>query len=366
MNILQINKMYDPDIGGVETVVKQYAGFLKEAGHEVTVLCIHKARARKTIVEYIEGIKVVRCSSFGTYFSMPVSLSFFYHFWRLARKSEALHFHEPFPLGTLAGLLPIGKKKVIITWHSDIIKQKFLKKTVEFFQRLLCKKADVITTTSPILAENSSVIADFREKTTVIPLSIDVEKYLAFKPEKDYFDLPEKYALYIGRLSYYKGIVILLEALDILDENVNIVIAGKGEEEEKIKRYIDQKKPKNITFINRFVSEEEKLYLLQNCSFLLFPSVAPSEAFGIVQLEAMVYGKSVINTSLPTGVPWVSVDQETGITVKPNSGSGLADAIKSLYFDEKSLAFFGSNAKRRISSMFSDSSVKINFVAIYH
>ena len=134
--ILQINKMYTPDIGGVETVVSDYANYLREYD-DVTVLCINKYFSVKTKIEDIDGIKVYRCASLGTFMSMPISFVFFYYMFVLSRKASYIHIHEPFPLASLGFFLISKKKKIFITWHSDIIKQKTIKVFFEFFQKRL-------------------------------------------------------------------------------------------------------------------------------------------------------------------------------------------------------------------------------------
>jgi len=128
--ILQINKMYDPDIGGVETVVADYANYLKKYDN-VKVLCINKSFSLKTKIEIKNGVTVYRCASLGTFMSMPISFIFFYYMFFLSRQASHIHIHEPFPLASLGSFLISKKKKIFITWHSDIIKQKTIKAIVE-------------------------------------------------------------------------------------------------------------------------------------------------------------------------------------------------------------------------------------------
>ena len=330
--ILLVNKMYDPDIGGVETVVKEYAEFLKQHDN-VSVLCINKRFSLKTHIEHKNGITVYRCASFGTYFSMPISLVFFIYLFFLSRKADIIHFHEPFPLASMGSFLLPTNKKVFVTWHSDIIKQKAVKRIVEFFQKKLCKKADVIQATSDYLVSFSSVLPLFKQKVITIPLAINPALYQNIDLTNIHLpDLPKDYVLFLGRFAYYKGLFVLLEAIEKIKEDIPFVIAGDGELKEEIKRKEDKSK-KNITLIDRFVTEDEKKFLLKNCKFLIFPSIYPSEAFGLLQLEAMIYGKPVINTNLPTGVPWVSLHNVSGLTVKPFDSKSLSEAIKTLYND---------------------------------
>ncbi len=346
LRILQINKYYQPDIGGVETVVKQYAENLGE-GFEVTVLCVKKRFSLKTDIEIVNGVKVIRCSSLGTFWSMPVSFSFFLTFLQRYKNFEILHFHEPFPLASLLSFLISRNNKIVITWHSDIIKQKSLKKIVEVFQNKLCDKAAVIFTTSPNLLEYSSILKKFRNKVFILPLSIPTNKKIS--------EYDNNYILYLGRLAYYKGIDVLLKAHEIANTNMELLIVGSGEKEVTLDILEHcNKTTKKVRFINEFVSDKEKNEYLKNCSFFVLPSIAASEAFAIVQLEAMIYGKAVINTNLPTGVPYVSVNDRTGITVAPNNIAELADAIDRLDGDMDLRQRLGESGRKRVIREFSD------------
>tara|TARA_R110001632_G_scaffold232191_2_gene372408 strand:- start:617 stop:1777 length:1161 start_codon:yes stop_codon:yes gene_type:complete len=346
LKILQVNKYYNPDIGGVETVVRQYAEALA-MDHDVTVLCVKKFFSFSTNSEMQNKINIIRSSSFGTYFSMPVSLSFFVIFLRIYKKFDIIHFHEPFPLASLLSLF-IGKRsKIIITWHSDIVKQKLLKSTVEIFQRKLCGKAKVILATSPNLLKYSSVINSFREKVDILPLSIPIDKRVSVDDEN--------YILYLGRLSYYKGMNVLLEAYTKARTNMDLVIVGDGEEQivKQISNYSNTTN-KKVRFINKFVSEEEKNEYFKKCSFFVLPSIEASEAFAIIQLEAMIQGKAVINTNLPTGVPFVSVNNQTGLTVTVNNVDELSQAIDKLALDNQLRKQLGINGHNRVKSNFSN------------
>jgi len=352
--ILQINKMYSPDIGGVETVVREYSEYLNR--HEdVVVLCSHKQFSLKTTVERINGVKVYRCASFGVIMSMPISVVFFFYLFSLGRKARVVHFHEPFPLGSIGSFLVSKKRTVFVTWHSDIIKQKKVKFFFELFQKRLCKKATSVISTSDRLIEFSSVLTAFKDKVITIPLSIDKDEYLNAKLNHVSIEgLPREYVLFLGRFSYYKGLFVLLDAIESIEESIPFVIAGTGELSEAVKIRVSKSK-KNILLVDRFVTDDEKKYLLQKSKFMVFPSIYPSEAFGIVQLESMVYGKPVINTYLPTGVPWVSLDKKTGLTTSVKNHTHLAKAIKELYYNDEMIEKFGREATKRVDELFSDS-----------
>jgi glycosyltransferase involved in cell wall biosynthesis len=330
--ILQVNKMYDPTIGGVETVVKQYAKFLSQF-EEVVVLCINDKFSFRTKYETIDGIRVVRCASFGIFLSMPISFVFFWKLFLLSRESSCIHFHEPFPLGSIGSLLIDKRKKIFVTWHSDIIRQKYLRRGAEFFQKILCQKSFGIISTSDRLTRFSSVLSLYKEKVTTIPLGFDDKSFAIEGVCEIVQDLPKDYVLFLGRLSYYKGVFVLLEAINKLDQNIPIVIVGNGELRKDVSAAIKEGDG-NIIFIDRFVTEFEKNCLLKNCKIFVFPSIYPSEAFGIMQLEAMSFSKPVINTNLKSGVPWVSRHNISGLTVEPSNSTELAKSITRLYTDQ--------------------------------
>jgi len=363
MKLLVINKMYYPDIGGVETVVRQYSEFVSD-DFSVTVLCVSKRYTKKTYKEVINNVEVIRCSSLGVYFSMPLSISFVFYYFILVSKFDIVHFHEPFPMASVLGCL-YRPKKYIITWHSDIIKQKILRAPFVFFQKYLCSNANVITTTSPNLAKSSSVLRFYQEKTKIFPLSISVKNY-SIDSDRIGHGLEDGYILSLGRLSYYKGIEVLLASYERALTNRRLVIVGDGDPDlvDYVYEFVS-KSDKDILFVNSFVTENEKMNYLSDCAFFVFPSTYPSEAFGIMQLEAMIYNKPVINTLLPTGVPFVSLDNVTGITVKPNDIIGLSKAIDDLSHDYSKRLLLGGNARKRVEQLFSDNVVLPKIKEIY-
>lgn len=349
MRILMVNKFYPPDIGGVETVVAQYARAAKQAGHVVEVLACHSRSGVATQIEEIGGVRVTRCRSWGTVWSMPLAPMFLLRYLTLYRKFDLVHFHEPFPLGTLAALLTIGTK-LAITWHSDVARQWLAKPIVQLLQWIACRKAALITTTSRALARNSAVLRHFTSKVQVLPLSVGL-------PTPGHRPAPlidPPYCLYVGRLAHYKGLSTLVCASQqIRFGAARLVIAGSGPLRPWLAAEL-KARSRSVVLLDRLLSDEEKQSLLAHCLFLILPSTEKSEAFGIVQLEAMAYGKPVINTNLPTGVPWVSVHGETGLTVEPRDPKALAVAIQTLIDDSRSREAFGVAALRRVRTHFSD------------
>lgn len=358
LRILQVNKAYYPHIGGIESLVRTYARELaKRPNTEMQVLVCQDTRA-KTAYEVIEGVPVTRAGSMGTYFSCPLSFSFFRLFRKMAKNADIILFHMPFPLGDIACLLSGFKGKVVLAWHSDVVKQKRLLFFYRPFLMRFLKRADAVIAATQGHISSSPFLQQFREKCIVIPYGIDTKKYIN-APKKPI--LTEKLynknfvkILFTGRLVYYKGADVLLESFKQVS-GCELFIVGKGAMEEKL-REMAASIPQNVHFLG-ILSDEDLKAAFRDADIFVLPSVASSEAFGIVQLEAMVYGKPVINTALPTGVPFVSVHERTGLTVPPGDASALADAINLLAKDSRLRKKYGDAAAKRVKEQFQEKDV---------
>ena len=227
------------------------------------------------------------------------------------------------------------------------------------------KIADRILVTSPNILQSSKYLAHFKDKCVVVPLSIPIEEYAKIDQPFDVdVSQGEKIVLFVGRLSYYKGVEYLIEAMQWV--NAKLLIVGDGELREKLEeKTISLGVNGKVKFLGK-VSDAMLKYCYQICDVFVLPSVEPSEAFGIVQMEAMAYGKPVVNTSLPTGVPFVSVHGETGITVPPRDSIALAKAINKILEDEKLAKTFSQNAIKRVNEKFSRTRMLEQIYSIYN
>ncbi len=348
LRILEVNKFYPPHIGGIETVIQQRVqAFSKRPDADVQVLvCQPKG---KGCTERMDGAEIVRAGSIGTYFSCPISVEFLWKFRKMAKQADVVEIHTPFPLGDLACLLSGYKGKIVIAWHSDVIKQKKLLRLYTPILRRFLKRADAIIAATRGHVESSAFLPEFREKCHIIPYPLEAEKYT----EPKLFPIltqrcgkPDSIKLFFaGRLVYYKGVDVLIEAFRRV-QGCELFLCGTGPLEEELRR---KSEGLPVHFLGKLTDTELKS-AFADCDIFVFPSVENSEAFGIVQQEAMVYGKPVINTSLPTGVPYVSIHGETGLTVPPRDADALADAIRTLAEDAELRRKFGENARKRVLS----------------
>lgn len=364
-NILQVSKFYYPDVGGIERVVQAISEGVTNSDYATHVLASSsKGKGEQTTVNQIP---VTRASSAGTLMSTSIAPTFPLHLARLRRDADIIHYHLPNPLAVLSEFLtPSGDEKIIVTYHSDIVKQA---KALQFYRPFLHRflnRADKIIVTSPNLLKSSEHLAPYESKCTVVPLSIDLDEYKTLpsnKPEIS-VDPDRPILLFVGRLNYYKGIEYLIDAMDTVD--ATLLIAGSGDRRNDLENRIEQHGISGKVHMLGYVPRDHLHHLYDIADVFILPSVEPSEAFGIVQLEAMAYGTPVINTNLQTGVPWVSKAGETGLTVPPRDSTALAEAINELLSDPDKIREYGENADSRVRGKFSQQKMVTSTEQIYH
>lgn len=348
IKILQVNKLYFPWIGGVEKVVQEISEGLREKAEVSVLVCQPKGKGSE---EVYNEIPVTRAGSLGMLRSMPISFSFINKFRKLSKNADIIQFHFPFPLGDLACLLSHYKGKVVIWWHCDIIKQKNIMFLYKHIMKRFLKRADLILTAAKENIECSKHLKEFKDKCRVIPFGIDIKKYEESPKVSILTEMlnskKNMKVLFVGRLVYYKGLDILIDAF-ANTRNAELFIVGVGRLDKSLREKVESLEMSDkVHFIGR-LSDDELKSAFSDCDFFVLPSVANTEAFGLVQLEAMVYGKPVINTALYTGVPSVSLDGVTGLTVKPGDVCELRSAIQRLVDDKELRKRLGEGAFNRV------------------
>ncbi len=372
VRVLQVNKLYAPWIGGVEAVVQDIAEGLRDMpGIECKVLvCRDRGRTQQSI---LNGVEVERVASAGRFLSMPIAPSFPVQLSRMASHFEVIHVHIPFPLVMFCDWRGIKARgsRLVVHYHSDICRpvQKFALSCFSALERRFLEAADVIIVTSQGLMENSKTLEPYRKKCKVVPLSIDLDNLRVATP-LEISNCSERYGildgepvvLFAGRLVYYKGIEYLIEAAK--DLSAKVLIAGDG----PLRSFLDGQVAKaglghRIQFLGR-VTDAELAALYSLSDVFVLPSTEPSEAFGLVQLEAMARGLPVINTDLPTGVPFISLDGVSGVTVAPRDSAALRHAIAEVIDNPELRNRFSENARQR-AQLFSRKVVLDQIMSIY-
>jgi rhamnosyl/mannosyltransferase len=274
----------------------------------------------------------------------------------------------PFPLADLSYLWARPPGKVVVSWHSDIVKQRDLLRIYQPFMMRFLNKAHKIIVATPRHIESSPFLKHFRDKCVVFPYGIDSTRFrLTDKSREKIRSIRDMYGtkivLFVGRLIYYKGVEYLVEAMKKVD--AKLLLIGEGHLKKSLISLADKTGIRDkIVFMGR-IDDEDLIHYYHACSIFVLPSVANSEAFGIVQLEAMACGKPVINTELPSGVPWVSVHGETGITVPPRDSSALADALNVLLNNADLCTKYGQNARKRVEEEFTMQLMMDRVLSVY-
>lgn len=355
LRILEVNKFYPPHIGGIETIVAQHAEYLS-ARPDVELKVLVCQEHGKEITEQQADFEIIRCGSLGVFRSCPVSFAFFRKFFELAKWADVIEFHTPFPLGDLACLLSRCQCRVVISWHSDVIRQKYL---LKFYQPILKKflqRADCILTATEGHIQSSAFLPEFKNKCRVIPYPVKTADYEAISCQpilsSKLYSQEHIKLLFVGRLVYYKGVDILLKAFRYV-HNCELFLCGTGVLEPELRILAENL---DVHFLGK-LSDVDLKSAFADCDIFILPSVENAEAFGIVQQEAMIYGKPVINTSLPTGVPYVSIHEITGLTVKPGDIQALAGAIQKLADSPELRKIYGKNARKRVYDLYESDSV---------
>lgn len=368
LRVLQVNKLYYPVTGGIERTLQYIAEGLNEVTDMKVLVCQKRGRGCH---EKVAGVSVYRSSSAGVLFSLPISISFIRDFRYLSKDRDIVHIHVPFPLGDLACLLSGYKGKVIVYWHSDIVKQKKLMLLYKPVMRRFLKRADVIVVGAEGVLNGSSYLAPFADKCVVIPFAVSREteargrQYLLGKDdEESALNKRPLNFLFVGRLVYYKGVDVLIEAFEELKEG-KLTIVGTGELEEGLKTYVRQKNMESrVRFLSN-VNDEDLQKEFEACDVFVLPSVAKSEAFGLVQIEAMSYGKPVINTNLPSGVPDVSINGKTGLTVEPHDSKSLKNAMQWMTEHPKERLDMGIEARKRMEKEYTMEAMLNRIMLLY-
>lgn len=370
MRIIQTNKAYFPHIGGIETVVQQLAeGFVTRHGFESHVVACNDGGP--TQHERLKGVALTRTRTLARVSSLPISPSYAWHLMR--QHGDVLQIHEPFLLSSLTYLANLRQarkrfKRLAIWWHSDIIRQRIAAPLYTPLLRSILREADAIIVATPKHISSSTMLGDFAAKCHVIPFGVDLARFERTAEMQRRVDaIKAQYrkpiVLFTGRLVYYKGAGYLVEAMRQLPE-AQLVVVGKGPLKDDLEA-IAAAGPDNVTFLP-FLAEPDLVAMYHACDVFALPSVEKSEAFGIVQVEAMACGKPVVTADLPTGVTYVNQDGVTGLVVPTHSASALANALKLLLTNPELHTRLGAQAQARIRSEFTVEHMVDRTVEVYH
>lgn len=366
--ILQIPNYQYPHIGGIEQTSRDISNVLSSMPNiEHKTICFNEdakdgnyvCKRRETKVDIVDDYEVIRCGCFTKVASQSISLTYPFQLKKVLENFKPdmviFHYPNPFVASFLLCMLP-KKTKLIVYWHLDIVKQKFLGMLFKGQSESICKRADTIVATSPNYVDGSLFLSKYKEKVTIIPSCIRPDKMIDNEETANkVLELKNQYqgktiCFAVGRHVPYKGMGFLIKASKYLDDSFAILIGGKGELTESLKEMA--KNDKKIHFLGR-IPDEDMVAYYKACDIFCFPSITKNEAFGLSLAEAMYYGKPTVTFTIPgSGVNYVSLNGVTGIECSNCDYKAFAKAIKKIASDIELREAYGESAEKRSKNNF--------------
>jgi glycosyltransferase involved in cell wall biosynthesis len=245
------------------------------------------------------------------------------------------------------------------------VRQKLLWRALIPLHRWFVRNATKCIATSPDYIESSPILSGNSAVCRVIPYGIALERFT--ERHDDAAELCRRHGprilLAVGRLIYYKGFEYLMRAMAHIDGK--LILVGDGPLRKPLERSAHEIGVRERVFFAGEIDNTKLAPYYHAADVFVLPSVARTEAFGIVQLEAMACGKPIVNTRLATGVPFVSIDGLTGITVPPRDEFSLAQAVTRLLNHADLRAQYGAAAIRRVRSEFTAGRMAARTLALY-
>ncbi len=360
LKVLQVGKFYDPYRGGMETVLKD----LCEGIHSNVDLHLLVANTTSRTVHEQQAFPITRVASWGKLFSSSLTPSF--ATWLRKLPADIIHVHMPNPVAEVSYLMAGGRRPLVAHFHSDIVRQKFLLRAYAPLLELFYKRASRIIVPTPNHISVSPFVSRFRNKCRVVPFGIPLEK----------FDLTETTVrraqelrdgrpaiLFIGRLVYYKGVEYLLQAMT--DLAARLWVIGTGPLETNLRQLTVRLGLENKVSFLGDVPEDDLPAYYHACDMLALPSIANSEMFGMVQLEAAACRKPVVATNLPTGVSWVNQHGVTGLLVPPKDARALVMAMRALLESRSLRQELGEAGRQRVETEFTIARMTQGILEVY-
>lgn len=353
MRILQLGKFY-PVLGGVEKVMFDITTGLSEAGVECDMMCATSDGRGSEVIELNPRGRVLCRKTWMKKARTTIAPSMITELRRRMNDYDIIHIHHPDPMAAVALMLSGFKGKVVLHWHSDILSQKTLLKFYLPIQNWLIKRADAIVGTSPVYLAESPYLQKVQGKTRCIPIGIVPNRSDSAKVQGIRNEYAGKKIIFsLGRLVEYKGYRYLIEAAKYLDDSHIILIGGDGPLREDLERQIDDLGVRSRVRLLGKVSDEDLPSYYGACDLFCLSSIMKTEAFGIVQIEAMSEGRPLIATKIPaSGVAWVNEDGVSGINVEPCDSKAIAEAIKTITQDHETWTRFSQGARERFAGNF--------------
>lgn len=364
MKILHVYKTFINDTsGGIEQAIAQLCATQNNSEFSHTVLSLTQKPSDS--IQGFLGINNVRYHEQLSIASNSMSWKMLRDFPKLVKDFDLIHYHFPWPFADLMHWHGKINKPSLVTYHSDVIRQKWLLRLYTPLMHRFLQSVQTIVATSPQYVMSSPVLQTYRYKTEVVPLGIDRATYPALSAERVAYwrqRFGGRFFLFVGMMRYYKGLPVLLDALQ--GTNYPLLLIGQGPYEQALRKQVRDLNLTHVHFLGS-VSEEDKIALLHLCLAFVFPSMLRSEAFGVSLLEAAMLGKPMISTELGTGTSYVNEHDTTGLVVPPSDVGALRAALTHLWTQPDDVIRMGQAASIRHQALFTGKQMIASYEELY-
>lgn len=366
LKILHIGKYYPPFRGGVEKVTHDLVSGLRDEKHIVDVVSFNHKKGSS--LEKTKSGTVYRFQTILKLFGQPLSLKALLFIYKKTKNYDLVHLHLPNPLLSMIILLVKKQSKLIVHWHNDITKQKYLLLLYKPFQTKILNSADLILGSSPQYIKSSKYLKPHSDKSIVVPLGVNKEdlrySYEFYKKIQIEYK-SKRVILSVGRLSKYKGFEYLIKSAKYMDNNTCIIIIGNGKELPFLKKIIWQESVDEKVKILTDVKQDQLGAYYKLCDVFCMSSVSRNEGFGLVQIEAMLFRKPIITTNINgSGIAYGNIHQKTGLVVPVKDSLAIFSAYKQITKSDADYNYFSKNAFDRANKIFrKDQMIKLTLKA---
>jgi rhamnosyl/mannosyltransferase len=366
MNVLHLYRTYFPDSqGGLVEVIRQICLGTGEKGVNSRVFTLSDEPFPRRLPR--PEADVVRVPKTFEIASCGVALRGLRSFAEEVEWADIVHYHYPWPFSDLLYGLAGWKKPSLLTYHSDVVRQKFLLSMYKPLMNRYLDAMDMIVATSPNYFATSPVLGRYAEKVEVIPIGLNEPSYPDVNMrDQELQHTTERYGsnffLFVGVLRYYKGLHILLDA--IKDAPYQVVIAGSGPVEAELRKQANRLGLNNVIFAG-FVSDREKMLLFHLCTAVVFPSYLRAEAFDVTLLEGAMSARPLISAEIGSGTTHVNIHNKTGLVVPPDNSRALRTAMDKLHNNPETAGEMGVSARQRYENLFTGSVMGERYAEAY-
>lgn len=355
--VLHIFKGYFPhSIGGVEDVIRAISDTTSSDFQNLLLTFGDRNYTKK-----IGNLEVTFIKQKFNFKNNPLSLSFLLKFKKLSAGADLIHIHYPCLLNELIFYSVGFNRPYVVTFHANVVRHPVISWIYKELSRPLLKKAQRVIFTTEIYQELNRSLVD-REHGTVVPITVsELEADVRLKRPKRMDASDEPFILFLGAIRKYKGIHLLIEAQR--ETGLRVIIAGASGTDRRSSKLLKGKLNKKLEYVGP-VSDGEKAWLLKACRFLVLPSINQAEAFGIVLLEAHLFGKATLTSNYKSGFSEVNKNRITGLHFENLNSMDLADKMRQMFREKTKTEIFGQKAYEIVTKNYR-SEKNVEYTKIY-